>query len=108
MHRRRRRRRYVSDRGSWERPLGRRGEQLRQIVGQIVGHFVYMARGRNQDEPLTQPTVSRPFPPRWPWPGSASRAATMGGTITLGFDPSKTEGSLVYEGYNFSASAKGS
>ena len=38
----------------WERPLGRRGEQLRQIVGQIVGHFVYMARGRNQNEPLSQ------------------------------------------------------
>lgn len=39
---------------------------------------------------------------------TASRAATIGGTITLGFDPSKTEGSLVYKGYNFSASAKGS
>ena len=39
---------------------------------------------------------------------TASREATMGGTLTLGFDPSKTEGSLVYKGYNFSLSAKGS
>ena len=39
---------------------------------------------------------------------TASRAATLGGTLTLGFDPSKTEGSLVYKGFNFSATAKGS
>jgi hypothetical protein len=39
---------------------------------------------------------------------TASRAATMGGTVTLGFDPSKTEGSLVYKGYDFSVSATGS
>jgi len=39
---------------------------------------------------------------------TASRAATMGGTLTAGFNPSKTEGSLVFKGYNFSVSATGS
>jgi hypothetical protein len=34
---------------------------------------------------------------------SASR-----GAFTLGFDPAKTEGSFVYKGYDFSATAKGS
>jgi hypothetical protein len=39
---------------------------------------------------------------------TASRAATMGGTLTVGFNPSKTEGSLVFKGYNYSVSATGS
>jgi hypothetical protein len=39
---------------------------------------------------------------------TASRATAMGGTIAVGFNPSKTEGSLVYRGYNFNVSATGS
>src|SRR5262249_60472271 len=39
---------------------------------------------------------------------TASRAATMGGTLTAGCNPSQTESSPVFQGYKLTASATGS